>query len=69
MDAGAGLCETCAHARRIVSERASTFWLCRLAATDPRFPRYPRLPVVRCSGFAALAEPGETAADSRGDPA
>jgi hypothetical protein len=31
--------------------RGSTFWLCELNATDPRFPKYPRLPVVACAGF------------------
>ena len=36
----------------IRSGRGSTFWLCELSRTDPAFPRYPRLPVVRCTGFA-----------------
>ena len=46
-----GLCAGCAHARPVVSGRGSTFWRCGLSATDPRFPRYPRLPVLRCEGF------------------
>jgi hypothetical protein len=45
-----GMCAVCAHARPITSDRGSTFWLCGLAATDARFPKYPRLPVVRCAG-------------------
>jgi len=45
-----GLCAGCAHARRVVTPR-STFWLCRLAATDPRFVKYPRLPVRACEGY------------------
>lgn len=45
-----GLCSTCRHARRVETPR-STFWLCRLSATDPAFPRYPRLPVLACSGW------------------
>lgn len=27
------------------------FLLCRLAATDSRYAKYPRLPVERCSGY------------------
>lgn len=47
-----GLCESCEHARPIESARGSTFWLCRLSETDARFPKYPRLPVLRCAGYA-----------------
>jgi len=47
-----GLCATCTHARRIESERGSEFWLCQLSATDARFPKYPRLPVLACSGYS-----------------
>jgi len=49
-DAAIGLCLHCLHATRIVSARGSVFWLCRLAAEDPSFARYPRLPVLRCAG-------------------
>lgn len=45
-----GLCSTCRHAKRIDTDR-SVFWLCGLAAHDPRFEKYPRLPVLECSGF------------------
>jgi hypothetical protein len=27
------------------------FWLCARSADDPRFAKYPRLPVLRCPGF------------------
>jgi hypothetical protein len=47
----AGLCATCRHSRRIASARASIFYLCELSASDPRFPKYPSLPVVQCSGY------------------
>jgi hypothetical protein len=50
--AKAGLCAACVHAKRIESDRNSIFWLCGLASTDSRFPKYPRLPVVRCAGHA-----------------
>ncbi|HEV8441660.1 MAG TPA: hypothetical protein VGT40_26535 [Methylomirabilota bacterium] len=49
--ATAGLCADCRHARRLVSGRGSVFWLCRRAEGDPAFPRYPRLPVLRCPGY------------------
>jgi hypothetical protein len=48
---GAGLCGRCAHALIIRNDRGSRFYLCRLSATDPRFPKYPPLPVRRCTGF------------------
>ncbi|HSG41261.1 MAG TPA: hypothetical protein VLE27_16595 [Thermoanaerobaculia bacterium] len=46
----AGLCATCVHLRLLASKR-SVFVRCGLAATDPRFPRYPGLPVVACPGY------------------
>jgi hypothetical protein len=52
----AGLCEACRHSRRIATARGSVFRLCELSATDPRFPRYPALPVLRCGGFEPLAD-------------
>lgn len=54
----AGLCRTCRHARIITSARGSTFYLCRLSETDPRFAKYPALPVVRCAGFEEKEEEG-----------
>jgi hypothetical protein len=39
------------HARVIRSDRGSIFYRCKLAATDPRFPQYPKLPVLRCGGY------------------
>ncbi len=53
----AGLCATCTHARRITTDRGSTFVQCALSATDPDFPKYPRLPVVACRGYAPADEP------------
>jgi len=60
----AGLCETCRHARLIVSGRGSLFWLCRRSETDPAFPRYPALPVRSCAGH----EPGIPTQPDRSDP-
>ncbi len=48
----AGLCATCVQVRRITSDRGSVFYLCQLSKTDPRFPKYPRLPVSSCDGYA-----------------
>jgi putative acetyltransferase len=45
------LCESCARVREILTPRGSRFLLCRLSATDPAYPKYPRQPVVRCSGY------------------
>jgi hypothetical protein len=47
----AGLCESCQNKRLVRSGRGSTFVLCELSATDPRFPRYPPLPVLSCPGY------------------
>lgn len=60
----AGLCARCRHCRRIVSDRGSVFYLCRRAAQEPEYPKYPRLPVLTCRGFepespAASAPPLE----------
>jgi hypothetical protein len=45
-----GLCERCRHAH-VVETTRSVFWLCGRAAGDPRFEKYPRLPVITCVGF------------------
>jgi len=52
-DGRIGLCASCVHARRIQSDRHSVFWLCQLSATDPRFAKYPALPVLACPGYHA----------------
>ena len=46
-----GLCANCAHARLVSSSKGSQFLLCQLSQTDAGFPKYPRLPVLRCSGY------------------
>lgn len=46
----AGLCETCAHLQVLASAR-SVFVRCGRADFDPRFPRYPGLPVTVCPGY------------------
>jgi len=46
-----GLCASCLHARSLESAKGSQFLLCQLSQTDSRFPKYPRLPVLNCSGY------------------
>jgi hypothetical protein len=46
-----GLCSECMHARVVDSAKGSRFWRCARHADDPRFPKYPRLPVLICEGF------------------
>jgi hypothetical protein len=36
------------------SDRGATFYKCERAATDPAFPKYPRLPVLECAGYELL---------------
>jgi len=55
-----GLCATCRHARVVHSSHGSTFHLCRLAKIDPRFDKYPRLPVLRCAGYEHTEEAGDS---------
>ncbi len=52
-DRQAGLCARCRHVRIIRSSKGSVFYMCRRAANDPRFLRYPPLPVSVCEGFEA----------------
>ena len=54
-----GLCANCVHARPVESAKGSQFLLCQLSQSDPRFPKYPRLPVLTCSGYQK-ARPSET---------
>lgn len=57
----AGLCDSCAWQRVVTSARGSRFSLCRRSATDPRFERYPALPVVSCDGYEPERPPGGSA--------
>lgn len=53
----AGLCESCANVRIVDTRKGSRFFLCQLSDVDPRFPRYPRTPVLQCIGYARAASP------------
>ena len=52
----AGLCERCRHQQLIRNTRGSEFSLCRRSRTDPRYPKYPSLPVMACPGFEREGE-------------
>jgi hypothetical protein len=51
VDDRVGLCASCRFVEVITSSRASTFYRCRLADTDPSFRKYPVLPVLACRGY------------------
>ena len=53
--ANAGLCASCVNAKLVESDRGSIFLRCTLAERDPSFPKYPRLPVLECRGYAPRA--------------
>ncbi|HEY0022479.1 MAG TPA: hypothetical protein VGB24_06195 [Longimicrobium sp.] len=54
-----GLCGSCANVRIVETRKGSRFFLCQLSETDPRFPKYPPIPVLRCGGFVPItASPG-----------
>jgi hypothetical protein len=46
----AGLCDSCVHQQLVHTTRGSTFSLCLRSKTEPDYPKYPRLPVLRCPG-------------------
>ena len=52
-----GLCTWCASLRRVPSSRDQTYYLCERSLSEPRFRKYPILPVVRCPGFEPV-DPG-----------
>ena len=47
-----GLCPTCKHVQVVTSGTGSSFLLCGLSRTDPRFRKYPSQPRMECSGHA-----------------
>ena len=46
-----GLCDSCAHQVVVWNTRGSSFSLCERSKTDPRYPKYPRVPVLECRGY------------------
>jgi len=50
-----GLCASCRHVKRLCTKGGSVVYLCTLSASDPRFSRYPCLPVSACTGYTPIA--------------
>lgn len=46
-----GLCAYCRHAKLLRSKGGGAILFCGLSKDDPRFPRYPPLPVTACDGY------------------
>jgi len=61
-----GLCASCQHSRTITSSKGAAFTRCELSFTDPRFERYPALPVIRCEGYTAQRLPSSPEEDEHG---
>jgi hypothetical protein len=51
-----GLCLNCEYARSVEAKESTVYFLCQRSLTDPSFPKYPRLPVLRCSGYAEFQD-------------
>jgi hypothetical protein len=60
-----GLCDSCRHQRLVNNTRGSVFSLCERSKTDPRYPKYPRVPVLECPGFEPRDGEGEEARAAR----
>ncbi len=59
----AGLCGLCRNAQRNETRRGPVYLRCLLAAEDPRFLKYPRLPVLTCPGYEADSVPPDAGSD------
>lgn len=66
-DPEVGLCATCRHVRRAGNRRGSVFYRCARAEHDPRFRKYPPLPVLRCAGHEPEGD-GHAPEAREGDP-
>jgi hypothetical protein len=54
-----GLCDSCRHQRVVRNTRGSAFSLCERSKADPRYPKYPRVPVLECPGYERRGAEGE----------
>lgn len=46
-----GLCDSCRHQKLIRTGRGSEFSMCLRSKDDPRYDKYPRVPVGSCPGY------------------
>jgi len=44
------MCDRCVHQQRVATSR-STYSLCLRSRADPRYAKYPPIPVIRCAGY------------------
>ncbi len=51
-----GLCAICIHSTRIRSDRGSLFYRCDRSRSEPEYPKYPPLPVLRGPGYEPVAD-------------
>jgi hypothetical protein len=56
LEARLGLCARCEFGRLFRSGHDVTFVSCERSRTDPDYPRFPTIPMVRCPGFQASGE-------------
>ena len=47
----AGLCDSCLHQKLVRTGRGSEFSMCLRSRQDPRYDKYPRIPVAACPGY------------------
>lgn len=64
-----GLCAVCEHASVKGTNRGTAYLRCTRAAWDDRLDKYPRLPVIGCTGFEPAAADGPAPAADGTSPA
>ncbi|PYU21560.1 MAG: hypothetical protein DMG30_17280 [Acidobacteria bacterium] len=47
----------CRFARPVEGKQTAIYFLCERSRTDRTFLKYPRLPVLRCSGYVSSGKP------------
>jgi propionyl-CoA synthetase len=57
LGADPGLCASCQYAKLNETRRGTAYLRCTRATWDESLPRYPRLPVLECPGYAAVSAP------------
>ncbi len=51
-----GRCLNCLYARVVGTRANDRYYLCERSIDDPRYARYPRLPMLTCDGHEHRAE-------------
>ncbi len=62
------LCERSEAMREVRTAAGARYLLCGRSAADPRYPKYPPQPLLRCDGFAARREIGAASAGQQPTP-